>query len=85
MTLRVFNFNKNYIDLIINVKNYSVEKDLSHADPYLINIFNDRNYDDIISWLSSRMGGIQSLLEMVKIIKANNARSFKDNITIKIV
>ena len=51
---------------------------------YLDNIFRDRGYKDLISWLSNRMGDETDLSKIVKTIKRNNGRSVKDNVLMEI-
>ena len=54
------------------------------SNDYLDNIFKDRGYRDLISWLSSRIGDETDLSRIVKIIQHNNGRSVKDNIFMEI-
>ena len=54
------------------------------SDLYLDNIFKDRGYRDLISWLSERMGGETDLSKIVEIIKHNNGRSVKDHVFMEI-
>ena len=51
---------------------------------YLDNIFKDRGYKDLISWLSNRMGDETDLSKIVKTVKRNNGRSVKDNVLMEI-
>lgn len=85
MKIKVKN-GKNYIVYNLNIENKELiilEKNMEN-DIILNTIFKEKNYDDFISWLSSRVGG-KELNEVIEIAKYNKLKTYKDKILVEIL
>lgn len=85
MKIKVKN-GKNYIVYNLNIENKELiilEKNMEN-DIILNAIFKEKNYDDFISWLSSRVGG-KELNEVIEIAKYNKLKTYKDKILVEIL
>ena len=80
------NQNYNYIILDFDFENkYYCLIDKKLKNEFLLNIlFINKSYSDIINWIKERCGN-KSLNECLELIKANNLKSNKDNITLQIL
>ena len=70
-----FDFESHKVELIKNKRNYDIALGL---------ILIGKNYNELINWIRSRVGG-KSLKEAIEIAKNNELKSVKDDILVEIL
>lgn len=69
-----------YMVYKMDLNNMTIELMEDRSDELLSVIFLKRDYNNLISWLSSRFGGERNINTIFDIIKRNNGKSVKDRI-----
>ena len=77
------NSTNNYIIYNFDFVNHkmNINKDYINNDNILNMIFENKNYDEVISWIRSRVGGKQ-INECIEIARTNNLKNLKDDLLI---
>lgn len=83
------NYTKNYIIYKVDFEKHTLEMIDKNGiefnkDTILNMIFSDKNYNDFISWIRSRVGG-KSIGECIKIARHNKLKSIKDDILVEVM
>lgn len=77
------NSTNNYIVYNFDFKNHkmNIEENCTNNDFILNMIFKNKNYDEIINWMRSRVGGKQ-INECIEIARNNNLKNLKDDLLV---